>query len=147
MLQWYGNVPAEGKVCENVPLAAMFPESHTPVSEVAVCVTPAWTFDQVTLSPAVMFVVAGVKAKLLRVTFAAAAFAVRGPWPRPARMGAAVTTTVASRPVFWIAPIGFSSSKVARGGAVLRRSTEPVSPEDYRLANAAPRSLFPCTCP
>ena len=79
-------------VRENVPPPAILPESQTAVSDVTVCVVAAALFVHVTVSPTLMFVVAGVNAKLLIVTEAEAAFALSKPLPSAPAMSATART-------------------------------------------------------
>jgi hypothetical protein len=59
-VQWYGYTPALLKVNVNMSPGAMKPESNTPVSEVAVCVT--WPlFVQQTVVPVGIVTSAGSK--------------------------------------------------------------------------------------
>ena len=58
-MQWYGNEPALSKVKENESPGSMNPESKTPVSEVAVCMTWPW-FVQHTVVPTGTLTVAGL---------------------------------------------------------------------------------------
>lgn len=66
-VQWYANVPARLKVMVLPPSGAIGPVSKAPVSDVAVC-SRGSLFDQLTLSPALIVMVGGMKVKLWMAT-------------------------------------------------------------------------------
>lgn len=62
MAQWYGKLPAAGKVNENWPPGAMVPEFHPAAFDVEVCATES-VFIQVTRVPAATVRFPGIYAR------------------------------------------------------------------------------------